>query len=242
MSKLLAIVALAFCFTNAKADNLSDKEPFKALGNSVMTLGYKTPVALTQKAWARVQANAHDLNLLQLIAEDFQCMGSSLSAGKVLQTPACTIEMGGKFVTAVWSTAGLFVADAAEIALNGVTDIIGSWARAFDACYATLNHTVGAVVGLGCKVISFVLDAAGTIIQVVGQTALAVTRAVVNGVSSVLKAAFALPVAILKGDIQSAFKALFNVARAVVTCVIPVIPLVLAIVDRKKLAQLCSGN
>lgn len=237
MSKLLAIVALAFCFSNAKAD-VSQQEPFKALGSTVVTLGYDTPVALTQAAWNNVKANGENLNLIRLLAADHtKCL---MSVDQPLAIPACTIEMSGKFVTALWSTAGFFVADAAEIALNGVTNIIGAWARAFDACYANLKNTVAAPVAYGCKVISFVLDTAGTIIKVAGNIVLGAARAVIAGVQTVLQNLFALPVALLRGDIQAAFQALFNVVRGLVTCVVPLVPVVLAILGKD--LSICTGK
>ena len=239
MNKLLAIVALAFCFSNANASDITKLEPFKALGNTVQVLGYDTPVALTQAAWNRVKQNGENLNLIKLIAEDHtKCLKS---VNQPLAIPACTIEMSGKFVTAIWSTAGFFVADAAEIALKGVTGIVKAWARAFDACYATLKNSVGLPVALGCKVVSFVLDTAGTIIEVAGNLVLAVANAAIGGVQTVLSNLFALPVALLRGDIQTAFQALFNVAKAIVVCVIPVVPLIMAILgENEELKRLCQ--
>lgn len=238
MTKLLAMLAIAVGFSAANA-NTNLPEPMKGLTATVQYTA-AVPVSVTQAAWNRINENSRNANLVRLIAEDTsQCIGAAHQPGEV---PACTLDMGGAFVTAIWSTAGYFIADAAEIAVNFTGDVLGAWSRAFNSCYEATKASLALPVGLACKIISFALDATGTIVRVVGNVVVGVTGAVVGGVATVIGGVFALPAALLRGSIEGAFKALFTVTRTLVTCVVPVIPLVLAIVDRKQLRALCGGN
>ncbi len=238
MTKLLAIVAAAFCVSNAQATELP--EPVKAL---VSTVKYTAavPVQVTQSAWNRINENSQNANLMRLIAEDTtKCIGGATQPGEI---PACTLDMGGSFVTAIWSTAGYFVADVAEIGLGLGTNIIGAWSKAFNYCFESTKANLLAPVGYACKIVSFALDAAGFIVGKVAGLALVALTSVVDGVGAVLSNAFALPAALLRGDIESAFRALFNIVRAVVVCVVPVAPIVVALIHGNDAARaLCSGK
>lgn len=238
MTKIIAIVAAAFCVANAQASELPE-----AVKPLVATVEYTAavPVKVTQAAWNRINENSHNANLVRVITEDTsKCVSAATQPGEV---PACTLDMGGSFVTAIWSTAGYFIADAAEIGVNLGLNITGAWSKAFNYCWEQTKSSLAAPVGFACKIISFSLDAAGFIVGKVAGIALVAVGSVVDGVGAVLSGAFALPAALLRGDIESAFRALFNVVRAVVVCVVPVAPVVLAILGRSDEARaLCGGT
>lgn len=237
MIKILAMAAMAVCFSNANATaELPDS--VKSLVATVNYTAVAAPVSVTHAAWNRINESSANAALVRMVADDpSQCLASAPKYGDVT---ACTLKLDSGFVTAFWSTSGFFIADATEIAPTN-KHIFSAWSRAFDACFEATKASLALPVGLVCKVISFTLNIAGTIISVVGNVTVEALRALIGGIGMVVSNLIALPVHLLTGHIGAAFVNLFNIVKAVVVCVFPLAPIVMALLGRSdEIRELCK--